>query len=169
MSYTFPNGLPQGNARHFVNKLREILIAEVVAINGYQNSIEISDIDEITQAFHSIMLDEKKHYGWILSLLRKYDPEQYKQFVEHKNDAPGPQTPIYTEPQPDRRVLLNNIREEVKGELEAVILYEEQEAEIPQKDIRTILHAIINEEKGHAEHLTRLLLKYDPDKYDELS
>jgi rubrerythrin len=169
MSYTSPNGQPQGTARHFVNKLREILIAEIIAINGYQSHIDNSNIEEITKALHSIMLDEKKHYGWVLCLLRKYDPEQYRQFVEHKDDAPGPKTPIWTEPYPDCRVLLNDIRDDIKGELEAVILYEQELAEFPHKDIRTIIHAIINEEKGHLEHLTRLLLKFDPDEYDQLN
>jgi hypothetical protein len=36
------------------------------------------------------MLDEKKHYGWILALLRKYDPDQYAQFLEFKNANPAP-------------------------------------------------------------------------------
>jgi hypothetical protein len=47
MSYTNPQGQPQGTARHFINKLREILIAEVIAINGYQSHIAHSDIEEI--------------------------------------------------------------------------------------------------------------------------
>jgi rubrerythrin len=170
MSYTDPQGQPQGAARHYINKLREILIAEIVAINGYQSHIAHSDIEEINQAWHDIMLDEKKHYGWILSLLRKYDPDQYRQFLEHKKEGAGSKEPLCLETQPDYLyAILNNIREDVKGELEAVVLYEAEFADFPHKDIRTILHAIIVEEKGHAEHLTRLLLKYDPDEYDQLS
>jgi rubrerythrin len=116
------------------------------------------------------MLDEKKHYGWILSLLRKYDPDQYRQFLEHRRDGAGAKEPLCLETQPDYfYAVLNNIREDIKGELEAVVLYEAECSEFPHKDIRTILHAIIVEEKGHAEHLTELLLKYDPDEYDQLS
>ncbi len=169
MSYTHPEGQPQGPARHFVNKLREILIAEIIAINGYQSHIAQSNIEEINAAWHNIMQDEKKHYGWILCLLRKYDPDQYRQYLEHKNNAPGPETPLYPEERTDQRTILNHIRDDIKGELEAVILYEAEWSDFPYKDIRTILHSIILEEKGHAEHLTRLLLKYDPDRYDSLN
>jgi len=66
MSYTHPNGQPQGMSRQFTNKLREILIGEIIAINGYQSHIANSNIEEINYVWHSIMLDEKKHYGWIL-------------------------------------------------------------------------------------------------------
>jgi rubrerythrin len=64
--------------------------------------------------------------------------------------------------------ILNDIRDDIKGELEAVILYEAQLPKYPCRDIRTTLQAVIDDEKGHAEHLTRLLLKYDVDPYDEL-
>lgn len=169
MSYTYPNGQPQGVAQQFTNRLREILISEVIAINGYQTHIAHSDIEEISAAWHSIMLDEKKHYGWVLQLLRKYDPEQNKQFIAHGNDDPGPKTPVQLQNSPsDGMTILNSLRDDVKGELEAVILYEADLARYPYRDIRTTLRSIINEEKGHAEHLTRLLLKYDPDPYDEL-
>jgi rubrerythrin len=68
----------------------------------------------------------------------------------------------------NNQLILNAVREDIKGELEAVILYEEELPGLLQKDIRLILHSIILEEKGHAEHLTKLLLKYDPDAYDAL-
>ncbi len=170
MSYTHPFGQPQGAAREFTNKIREILVAEIIAINGYQSHIAGSNIQEINDAWHSIMLDEKKHYGWLLKLLRKYDPGQYKQYTLHQNDNPGPKTPIGTKNLPlDNQAVLNHIRDDIKGEFEAVILYEEELREFQQMDIKTTVKNIIDEEKGHAEHLTRLLLKYDPDVYDELT
>ncbi len=169
MSYTYPNGQPQGAARQFTNKLREILVAEIIAINGYQTHIANSNIEEINNAWHSIMLDEKKHYGWILKLLRKYDPGQYAEFVDHMNESPGPKTPVMSYGmEAYAPIILNSIRDDIKGELEAVILYEAEMREFPYQDIRSALHDIILEEKGHAEHLMRLLLKYDPDVYDEL-
>lgn len=169
MSYTHPYGQPQGAAQQFTNKLREVLVAEVIAINGYQTHIAHSNMEEINAVWHSIMLDEKKHYGWILKLLRKYDPAQNKQFTDHKGDNPGPKTPVHLQnSQSDGTAILNFLRDDVKGELEAVILYEADLSKYPYKDIRTTLRSIIDEEKGHAEHLTRLLLKYDPDHYDEL-
>lgn len=168
MSYTHPNGQPQGVAGQFNNKLREILIGELIAIDGYQSHIATSNIEEINRAWHSIMLDEKKHYGWILRLLRKYDPQQHKQFLEHKGDAPGIKTPLSNMQDTGGQIILNNIRSDIKGELEAVILYEADLHQFPYSDIRSVLQAVIEEEKGHAEHLTRLLLKYDADSYDSL-
>lgn len=170
MSYTYPNGQPQGIAHQFNNKLREILISEIIAINGYQSHIANSSIIEINNVWHSIMLDEKKHYGWILQLLRKYDPEQWQQYLLHKTDDLGPQTPIQSyNPKPDYQIILNNLRDDVKGEFEAVILYEADILKFPYKDIQDVLRVVTLEEKGHAEHLIKLLLKYDPDAYDGLA
>lgn len=80
MSYTNPNGQPQGIAHLDTNKLREILIAEIDAINGYEDHIANSYMEDINSAWKSIMGDEKKHYGMILTLLRKYDPAQYQAY-----------------------------------------------------------------------------------------
>ncbi|MFL0267244.1 ferritin family protein [Candidatus Clostridium radicumherbarum] len=169
MSYTNPNGMPQGNARFDTNKLREILIGEIIAINGYAEHIANSNMEDINAAWKSIMGDEKKHYGMILSLLRKYDPSQYQAYKEHIGDKSGPKSSMqkYT-PKYDKQIILNNIREDIKGEFEAVILYEQHLASISYNDVRQVLYSVINEEKGHAEHLTQLLLKYDTDKYNSL-
>lgn len=169
MSYTNPYGQPQGVAKLVTNKLREILIGEIIAINGYAEHIANSSMEDINAAWKSIMEDEKKHYGLILSLLRKYDPAQYQAYKEHINDKSGPKSPIQTyTPNFDKQIILNNVREDIKGELEAVILYEPHLENIPYYDVRHILLSIIDEEKGHAEHLTQLLLKYDTDKYNGL-
>lgn len=169
MSYTNQNAMPQGIAKLDTNKLREILIAEIYAINGYAGHIENSNMKDINAAWKSIMGDEKKHYGMILSLLRKYDPAQYQAYKDHIGDKLGPKSPMQTyTPNYDKQIILNNIRQDIKGELEAVILYEQQFAILPYSDVRNALYSIINEEKGHAEHLTQLLLKYDTDKYNGL-
>lgn len=169
MSYTNPYGQPQGVAKHVTNKLREILVAEIIAINGYAEHIANSNMEDINAAWKSIMGDEKKHYGLILSLLRKYDPAQYQAYKAHIKDKSGHKSPLQTyKPNFDKQIILNNVREDIKGELEAVILYEPHLKSIPYYDVRDVLRSIINEEKGHAEHLTQLLLKYDTDKYNEL-
>lgn len=169
MSYTYPYGMPQGVAKLDTNKLREILIGEIYAINGYAEHIANSNMEDINSAWKRIMGDEKKHYGMILSLIRKYDPAQYQAYIVHIGDKSGPKSTmqIYT-PEYDKQIILNNIREDIKGEMEAVILYEQYLACIPYFDVRCTLFSIINEEKGHAEHLTQILLKYDTDKYDGL-
>jgi rubrerythrin len=169
MSYTYPHAQPQGVAILDTNKLREILIAEIYAINGYSDHIANSNMEDINKAWKSIMGDEKKHYGMILSLLRKYDSAQFQAYKDHIGDKAGPKSPmqIYT-PSYDKQIILNNLREDIKGELEAVILYEQLLRIIPYNDVRYALYSIVNEEKGHAEHLTQLLLKYDTDKYNDL-
>ncbi len=67
MSYTQPHGQPQGVARTPSSLLRESLVAEIVAINGYQQHIADSDMPDINAAWQSIMEDEKKHYGMFLT------------------------------------------------------------------------------------------------------
>jgi len=161
MSYTNRYGQPQGVARLDTNKLREILIAEIIAINGYAEHIANSNMEDINAAWNTIMGDEKKHYGMILTLLRKYDPDQYKSYKEHIGDKSGPKSPMQAfTPNYNKQVILNNIREDIKGEFEAVILYEELLDSLPYPDIRTALCFVINAEKGHAERLAQLLLKY---------
>jgi rubrerythrin len=169
MSYTNRYGQPQGFAKLDTNKMREILIAEIIAINGYAQHIANSNMRDINAVWYSIMLDEKKHYGIILRLLRKYDPNQYEAYKEQFSNKYGPKSPMqkYT-PNYDKQIILNNIREDIKGEFEAVILYEPQLDSIEYPDVKHALYSIINEEKGHSEHLTQLLLRYDPDKYDGL-
>lgn len=214
MSYTNPHGQPQGTASRVTNLLRQIIIAEVVAINGYQYHISNSDIAEINEVWHHIMLEEKSHYIIALNLLRKYDPVQYNYFNNPPEDMLGSAVPTIeysgiepvsnsgagpnansantansgsrsrkgsgsgSRPQPqsqpvlqpskpvyDKSKILNYIRDDIKGELEAVILYEDELAQIQQRDVRTALQKIINDEKEHSEELTLVLLKFDPDPY----
>ncbi|HEY5585550.1 MAG TPA: ferritin-like domain-containing protein [Ruminiclostridium sp.] len=166
MSYTNPYGQPQGMAIKFTNMLRQIIIAEVIAINGYQNHIANSNMADINEVWHNIMLDEKRHYSLAINLLRKYDPIQSKFYLIHNPDKLGYKLPLQVyKPSYDKQLILNNLRDDVKGEMEAVILYEEELSEFPKKDIRTTLQTIIDDEKEHSEHLTAILLKYDPDPY----
>ncbi len=232
MSYTNPLGHPQGVPHKVTNLLRQVMIAELVAINGYQNHILNSNITVINEAWYHIMLDEKSHYMIALDLLRKYDPVEYKYFmtphelnvgtdsmqnvlnlhntsdtksgtnvqsssnIQNISNTKGvPNTPNASSVQNapnvhsgqgkhssgkkslalssqaeritiyDKPLILNNVREDIKGELEAIILYEDEIAEIQQKDIRIALQKIIDDEKEHTEHLTQVLLHFDPDPY----
>lgn len=169
MSYTHPFGQPQGTARLVTNKLREALTAELIAINGYEEHIANSTMREINSAWHSIMDEEKEHYGMFLTLLRKYDPEQYQAYQQHLNSAQNTRSSMQTfVPNYDKQLILNNLREDIKGEFEASILYEDLAEQVTQKDVKDTLLFISNDEKEHVEHLTRLLLKYDPDRYNGL-
>ncbi len=167
MSYTYPSGQPQGTARKVTNKLREIMISELMAVNGYQTHIANSNMTNVNEVWHHIMLDEKRHYETALSLLRKYDPVQYKASLEQHEDYAKPESSIQMySPSYDKQIILNNIREDIKGELEAVILYEEQiEAYSSYKDIKIAIQAIIDDEKEHAEHLTQVLKKYENEQF----
>lgn len=169
MSYTNPNGQPQGYAYHFTNKIREALISELVAINGYQEHIANSNMQEVNEIWNHIIKDEKEHYGNFLTLLRKYDPAQYHAYSQHINTNINKE-PLQTyTPDFDKQLILNNIREDIKGEFEAVVLYEQIAFEMPYQDIKDTFHHIINVEKEHAEHLTKLLVVLDDEKYDGLS
>ncbi len=60
MSYTNPYGQTQGTARKITNRLREIMIAELIAINGYQGHIANSYMKSVNEVWYHIMQDEKK-------------------------------------------------------------------------------------------------------------
>jgi rubrerythrin len=125
MSYTNHFGQPQGHALSFVNKIREALIAEIVAINGYENHIANSNMKDINAVWHHIVQDEKDHYGMFLNLVEKYDPEEYQQSLKHRKDNIMVEAMQKYEPEYDKQIILNNIREDIKGEFEAIILYED--------------------------------------------
>jgi rubrerythrin len=166
MGYTNPYGQPQGIADRITNKLRQIIVAEIIAINGYQNHILNSDMPDINEVWQHIMLDEKKHYSLAINLLRKYDKTEQKYSVEMHNIHTNSESPMQMYiPEYSKQIILNNLRSDIKGELEAVILYEGELPKFTQKDIRTTLQTIIDDEKEHTEHLTEVLYKYDPDPY----
>lgn len=168
MSYTEPSGQPQGFPYYFTNKIREALIAEIVAINGYEEHIANSNMESINEVWEHIMQDEKDHYGMFLTLLRKYDPAQYEKYEMHERDS-FDMTPMQRyQPDYDKQIILNNIREDIKGEFEAVLLYEQHVFEMPYQDIRDAFSAIADAEKEHAEHLTRLLIGFDSKQYNNL-
>ena len=162
MSYTNAFGQPQGIAYFDTNKLRELLISEVIAINGYYEHILNSNNEEINMAWEHIMKDEKEHYNMLLDLLRKYDPEQYSAYKAHEKDKLGTKSPIQEfVPNYNKQIILNNVRKDIKGELEAVLLYEQYVNMMLYQDVRDVLIYIVNDEKEHLEHLTELLVKYD--------
>lgn len=166
MSYTNPLGYPQGAAISVTNLLRQVIISEIVAINAYQSHILNSNIPEINEAWHHIMLDEKSHYAIAIDLLRKYDPVEYKYFSTPHEENACVKVPLQVyNASFEKQIILNNIRDDIKGELEAVILFEDNLTKIHEKDVRAALKGIINDEKEHTEHLTQILLKYDPDPY----
>ncbi|MCY6370022.1 ferritin family protein [Clostridium ganghwense] len=166
MSYT-TDRQPQGLPYCFTNKLREAMIAELIAINDYAYHISRSDIKDINEVLYHIMEDEKRHYGMFLKLLRKYDPVQYSRYIEAKEHVELNKNAkhINIREKHSEDSLLNFIRLDIKGELEAIILYEQHLIEIPHKDIKQTFIDVIADEKEHVEELTLVLMHYDKDKY----
>lgn len=166
MSYT-TNRQPQGYPYCFTNKLREALVAEIVAINDYAHTIAHSDIKDINKVLHHIMEDEKRHYGMFLELLRKYDPVQYSKYIAVKEHIELSKDSKYLNvyEKHSESSLLNFIRDDIKGEFEAIVLYEAQILEMPYRDIKKVFLEVIGDEKEHVEELTLLLMHYDRDKY----
>ncbi|KEI05071.1 rubrerythrin [Clostridium botulinum] len=165
MSYTTP-GQPQGYPYCFVNKLREDIIAEVVAINQYSEILSKCCIPEVNKVICGIREDEERHFGLFLNLVRKYDPEQEKQYIRTIESLKFkcPQSFDVTKG-PTDELILNYIREAVKGECEAIILYDQDIIEIPYKDARETLKTVAYEEKHHIEELVQILLNFDDGNY----
>ncbi|WP_061994221.1 ferritin family protein [Clostridium sp. ATCC 25772] len=171
MSYTTKRQ-PQGKAKCYENILREVLIAELVAIEDYTNTLAYSDIKELNHIIEHILEEEKEHYGMILYLLRKVDREEYEMYKRVLKKDEFNEKPFKIQNgdnKKDKRTILNTIREDIKGEFEAVVLYEDLLDEIPDREGKNILHKIILDEKEHAEELTQVLLKIDKDKYGPIS
>lgn len=161
MSYTNSSGQPQGIPQTIASKIREALISEIIAINGYARHIANSNMQEVNDVWKEIMEDEKKHYNMFIDLIRKYDLTEYQLFLRHKNDGYIKGTLQEYKPDYDKQLILNNIREDIKGESEAIILYEQLANELPYQDVIEVLDFVISDEKEHTEELTALLTIHD--------
>ncbi len=153
MSYTNPHGMAFGKAVDVLGLIREALVGELVAINGYNTHISNSTIPALTKILTHIKEEEQEHYNILIDLLRKYDKEQYMSAkdLEHKiNNAPKVET---IKKQSDQ-CILNQIREDLKGEYEAINLYELHFSKIKNKEIKKAFRQIIIDEKHHVEELT---------------
>lgn len=168
MSYT-TSAQPQGKALNIQGFLREALISEIVAINGYSKHIDDISIAEIKELLHHIMEDEKRHYGMFLEALRKYDKEEFEVYleaIEHVEIKDKPLKKTYHE---NKKLtaykILNKIREDIKGEYEAILLYDYIITQIDDKEITKILKEISKDEKEHVEELTLAIMRLDSDNY----
>ncbi len=167
MSYTNPYGQPQGIPQTIASKIREALISEIIAINGYANHIANSNMQEVNAVWEEIMEDEKKHYNMFIDLIRKYDLTEYQLFLKHENDSFIKEPLQEYKPEYNKQLILNNIREDIKGESEAIILYEQLANELPYQDIIDVIDFVITDEKEHTEELTALLTIHDSIECDK--
>ena len=169
MSYT-TNRQPQGRAKSAENFLREGMIAEIVAIDDYSKFISLTDNKELKELFHHIREDEKEHYGLFLEALRKIDIEEadaYKEAQDHVKISPKDKCKEGAI-KDNRGNLLINIREAIKGELEAILLYEDFICSLNDNALIRIIEHIIRDEKEHVEELTIAMLILDKEKYGPL-
>ncbi|MCM1988157.1 ferritin-like domain-containing protein [Oceanirhabdus seepicola] len=171
MSYTVHNGQPQGIANNNSNFLREALIGEIVAINDYSHHIALCPINEVSKVLTHIMQEEKKHYGMFLELIRKNDDMQMEKYLDimknhHRRRSSQKKYRNTYEGEKIHMInLLSFIRQDIKGELEAIISYEHILSKTVDKAIIKTLNDVIGDEKEHVEELTKILMKYDKDLY----
>ena len=167
MSYTTAKQ-PQGIPRNLANFLREAMIGELVAINDYQKHLSYCPINDVKKILEHIMEDEKRHYGMLLELSRKCDSIQFKKAIEISNHV-SLKCKSLNEHNDKKKIsessLLRKIREDIKGELEAIIAYEDIIHQIDDKEAIDMITEIVNDEKEHVEELTYVLQRLDSDCY----
>ena len=163
---------PEGVAKSVEGFLMEGLIAEIVAINDYSYFIASTDNKELKEFFHEIMEDEKRHYAMFLEALKSIDEEE-KELGEgaekHVKISAKGKYSDYTNKCNKNTNLLVNIRDAIKGELEAILLYEHFIINLSDNTISRIIKEVIKDEKEHVEELTRALIILDKDKYGNLN
>lgn len=169
MSYT-TNRQPQGIIKDKIAFLREGMIAEIVAINDYAHFISLTSNKEVKEIFHHIMEEEKEHYGMFLNALRKHDKEHmiFKDEVKEHVNIPKKDEGKYTDMQiakDKRNELLTYLRDAIKGELEAILLYEYFIINITDNNLIELISKITSDEKEHVEELTLALTILDKDCY----
>ncbi|OSA88335.1 UNVERIFIED_ORG: rubrerythrin [Clostridium botulinum] len=169
MSYT-TNRQPQGILKNIETFFREGLIAEIVAINDYSYFISLTDNKEVKDIFHHIMEEEKRHYGLFLQALRSVDKEQAAAKAEVDEHLEISSKEKYKEynGKGSKNNLLTYIRDAIKGELEAIVLYEFFIENLENEKAIELIKEIIKDEKEHVEELTKTLTILDKDKYDDI-
>ncbi|MPQ42893.1 ferritin family protein [Clostridium tarantellae] len=167
MSYT-TDRQPQGKGKSLSILLREALISECVAINDYSSHLIFIDNKEVKEIIHHILEEEKEHFGLFLEALRKVDNDQHmlaKKIKEEIHISSYDKVKEYGHDKKNKKAILSNLRELIKGELEATVLYESFLEYIDDKEIVDIIKKIAKEEKEHLEELTRVMIILDKDKY----
>jgi len=81
MSYSFDEETGIENGRELdLEMLREDLMAELEAINQYQEHIETLEDEEAIRVLEHIRDDEKEHVAELLKLIQMLDPVQAEKF-----------------------------------------------------------------------------------------
>ena len=81
MSYSFDEEIDTENGRELdLEMLREDLMAELDAINQYQEHIETLEDEEAIKVLEHIRNDEKEHVAELFKLIQTLDPVQAEKF-----------------------------------------------------------------------------------------
>ncbi len=158
MSYT-TEGMPQGKPITSKGLIRDALIGELNAINAYQTTLEFSNIPHLNKFILEIMHDEIHHYHLLTEYLNKLDKEQAELFKEvQKKDYNVDYTlnPLEIKA-PTQLNILSQLRKNIKGELEAILSYDEIEQTLKDPAGKALIHAITKDEKEHIAELDKLV------------
>ncbi len=159
MSYTTLNGMPQGTPITAKGLVREALIGELIAINSYQQSLAYSDIDELNGFLLELMQDEIHHYHLLTQYLNKIDSEQAEMFKAiqkqdfNVNFTVNPLA-VKTKSSMD---IVTQLRNNIKGELEAILSYDEIASKLREPNGKALIQAITKDEKEHVAELDALV------------
>jgi rubrerythrin len=83
MSYPFDEKADIDDGRELdLEMLREDLIAELQAINQYQEHIEALEDEEAIRTLEHIRDDEKEHVAELIKLIQMLDPVQAEKFTK---------------------------------------------------------------------------------------
>lgn len=151
--------------------IKEILINKLDSINTYSDFIKITDNIDVKNILHKIIIEEKEHYGLFLKTLQEIDKEQEEINYEVNSSLHLIQKGTYKDysiGKENRNLLLVNLRNAIKGELEILILYEALLDNIDNKKIASIIEKVSKDEKRHVEELTRALITLDEDSYGQI-
>ncbi len=158
MSYT-TEGMPQGKPISSKGLIRDALIGELNAINSYQTTLEYSNIPRLNTFIYEIMNDEIHHYHLLTEYLNKLDKEQAELFKEiQKKDYSISFTlnPLEIK-SPTQHNILSQLRKNIKGELEAILSYDEIENALKDATGKALIHSITKDEKEHIAELDKLV------------
>ena len=102
--------------------------------------------------------------GYIL-----YDKEEFEVYVDSIDHVEIKDKPLKKTYHENKKLtaysILNKIRDDIKGEYEAILLYDDLINKIEDKCLVKMIKDITKDEKEHVEELTLALMRLDSDKY----
>ncbi len=157
---------------NYTLSIRNLMQAELESINQYERHMQQSDIPELNEIWQYIVENEKGHYGMLLELLRRFDPQQAAQYENVRNLNIIMPSKIQTEAAVVKRgnlETLNYIRNDIRLELATANAYEIFLLQVPLSPILQVVNTISQDEKEHIELLTKVLIELDTDRYGPLT